>query len=224
MQHSQVLPVEYPIRCAWNLGGRKNGSRGPSIAAIHAEPLIITKLGTKGAGDLWRGEALCDCKHRQSITPSHSQVPITLYFMTHAYFCFYHALSNVCIRRARHATAKHGIWAQRAATVAVVFLLSYATAYGETFTIAHFPYYTHKVPLSPPPPGSILLYVCATLWQCAGIDAHTPGLRQPGPTLPPILADCTWQGDTPRTFQWVLVWLCPTRSPEEIHSRANEAA
>lgn len=27
------------------------------------------------------------------------QVPITLYFMTHAYFCFYHAVSNVLIRR-----------------------------------------------------------------------------------------------------------------------------
>lgn len=26
-----------------------------------------------------------------------------------------------------------------------VFLLSYATAYGETLTIAHFPYYTFKV-------------------------------------------------------------------------------
>jgi len=65
--------------------------------------------------------------------------------MTHAYFCFYHTLSNVCLRRARHLVARHGIWAERMATAAVVFLLSYATAYGETLTIAQFPYYTFKV-------------------------------------------------------------------------------
>lgn len=34
------------------------------------------------------------------------QVPITLYFMTHAYFCLYHALSNVLLRRLGHATAR----------------------------------------------------------------------------------------------------------------------
>jgi hypothetical protein len=72
-------------------------------------------------------------------------VPINLYFMTHAYFCFYHTLSNICIRRARHVVAKHGVWAKRLATAAVVFLLAYATAYGETLTIAQFPYYTFKV-------------------------------------------------------------------------------
>lgn len=75
------------------------------------------------------------------------QVPITLYFMTHAYFCFYHSLSNVCIRRARHAVSDLGPGARRLTTAVVVFLLAYATAYGETLTIAHFPYYTFKVKL-----------------------------------------------------------------------------
>ncbi|PSC68708.1 Cycloeucalenol cycloisomerase [Micractinium conductrix] len=78
--------------------------------------------------------------------PAHNlnQVPITLYLMTHAYFCLYHALANLVIRRARAAAARHGSAAQAAAEAVVVFALSYATAYGETLTIAHFPYYTFK--------------------------------------------------------------------------------
>jgi hypothetical protein len=40
------------------------------------------------------------------------QVPITLYLMTHAYFCLYHALSNLLIRRVRHALAGRGAVAQ----------------------------------------------------------------------------------------------------------------
>ena len=74
------------------------------------------------------------------------QVPIPLYFMTHAYFCFYHAISNVAMRVTRQATAKHGPVVQHLSTAATVFLLSYATAYMETLTIAHFPYYKFKVP------------------------------------------------------------------------------
>lgn len=133
------------------------------------------------------------------------QVPITLYFMTHAYFCLYHALSNMLIRRVRHALAARGPTAQvgrppaspaacgrlllcrqdnpctlpccskacrmpppgcrtlacrppwllaarppglppqAAAEAVLVFVLAYATAFGETLTIAHFPYYSFKV-------------------------------------------------------------------------------
>eukprot|EP00887_Chlorella_sp_A99_P005552 scaffold1.g5552.t1 len=74
----------------------------------------------------------------------HSLVPITLFLMTHAYFCLYHALSNLIIRRARAAAAAAGPAAQAAAEAAVVLALAYATAYGETLTIAHFPYYSFK--------------------------------------------------------------------------------
>ena len=73
------------------------------------------------------------------------QVPIPLYFMTHAYFCFYHALSNVAIRVTRHATARFGPVVQHLSTAVTVFLLSYATAFMETLTIAHFPYYKFQV-------------------------------------------------------------------------------
>ena len=73
------------------------------------------------------------------------QVPIPLYLMTHAYFCFYHAVSNVALRATRHLTAGRGPVVQHLTTALTVFLLAYATAYMETLTIAHFPYYKFKV-------------------------------------------------------------------------------
>lgn len=71
-----------------------------------------------------------------------NNVPITLYFMTHAYFCLYHSLSNLLIRRVRNATRAYGAVTQGSAEALVVFTLAYATAFGETLTISHFPYYT----------------------------------------------------------------------------------
>lgn len=78
--------------------------------------------------------------------PAHrlNEVPITLYFMTHAYFCLYHALANILIRRVRHAVAAYGSTAQAVAEAVLVFVLAYGTAFGETLTIAHFPYYSFK--------------------------------------------------------------------------------
>jgi len=69
------------------------------------------------------------------------QVPITLYFMTHAYFCFYHSISNLLIRRVRAAFKHFGKKVEYLSEALLVFLLSYITAYGETLTISHFPYY-----------------------------------------------------------------------------------
>ena len=62
--------------------------------------------------------------------------------MTHAYFCFYHAISNVTIRIVRRATHSMGGHAQNAASAAWIFVLAYVTAYMETLTIANFPYYS----------------------------------------------------------------------------------
>ena len=64
--------------------------------------------------------------------------------MTHAYFCLYHSLANVLIRRVRNALSSSGPLVQNAAEILVVFSLSYATAFGETLTIAHFPYYSFE--------------------------------------------------------------------------------
>ena len=73
------------------------------------------------------------------------QVPITLYFMTHAYFCFYHALSNVVLRRTLHAVQRYHTIVQWLLLALVIFILAYITALMETVTIAHFPYYRFKV-------------------------------------------------------------------------------
>ena len=92
-----------------------------------------------------------------------AQVPITLYFMTHAYFCFYHAVSNVLIRRLSHATQQWRPATRRVATAVLVFVLSYATAVTETLTIAHFPYYTFKVHATSCHPSSPALCFTARL-------------------------------------------------------------
>ena len=76
------------------------------------------------------------------------QVPITLYFMTHAYFCFYHALSNVVLRRTMYAVQQSPRICQWLSLATVVFVLAYITALMETVTIAHFPYYRFKVGMS----------------------------------------------------------------------------
>uniref|UniRef100_A0A061R6G1 Cycloeucalenol cycloisomerase n=1 Tax=Tetraselmis sp. GSL018 TaxID=582737 RepID=A0A061R6G1_9CHLO len=73
-----------------------------------------------------------------------NEVPICLYFMTHAYFCFYHSLSNVLLRRVRFAVSDKPAAVRWAASAALVFALAYATAYGETLTISAFPYYSFK--------------------------------------------------------------------------------
>ena len=72
-------------------------------------------------------------------------MPFCLYLMTHAYFCFYHCLANVLLRRLQHALKRHGKLAARAGMALLVFSLSYATAFAETATIANFPYYNFKV-------------------------------------------------------------------------------
>ncbi|KXZ42322.1 hypothetical protein GPECTOR_162g137 [Gonium pectorale] len=69
-------------------------------------------------------------------------VPICLYLMTHGYFCFYHAISNILIRRVQTGLLRSSALVRRSAMAFVVFTLAYATAYAETLTIAHFPYYT----------------------------------------------------------------------------------
>ena len=64
------------------------------------------------------------------------QIPLVMFLLTHAYFCLYHALSNIVIRRTLHATASWGVPASRVMAGVVIFLLAYVTALMETFTIS----------------------------------------------------------------------------------------
>ena len=66
------------------------------------------------------------------------QVPIPLYLLTHAYFCFYHVVANVTIRRIRHAVRPaFGRTASFVVEAAWIILLAYVTAFMETLTIAN---------------------------------------------------------------------------------------
>lgn len=73
------------------------------------------------------------------------QVPIPLYLMTHAYFCFYYAVANLAIRAARSAVQHLHPWMPAVAEGLAVFVLGYLMALGETVTIAHFPHYSFQV-------------------------------------------------------------------------------
>jgi cycloeucalenol cycloisomerase len=62
--------------------------------------------------------------------------------MTHAYFIFYHSMTNLILRRLRRALAAWSPAARMTITALVVFVLAYITAFMETFTISNFPYYS----------------------------------------------------------------------------------
>ena len=66
-----------------------------------------------------------------------AQIPIALFGITHAYFCLYHALSNLLIRRTLAEARARGFKFPWIAAGVVIFLLAYVTAFMETFTIAH---------------------------------------------------------------------------------------
>jgi len=73
-----------------------------------------------------------------------NDVPITCYLATHAYFIFYHSLTNLILRRLRRALAALPSAASVTITCLVILVLAYVTAFMETFTIANFPYYEFK--------------------------------------------------------------------------------
>ena len=81
----------------------------------------------------------------RQITPSKgpNDVPISMYLATHAYFCFYHSLTNVCIRRMRRtATFVRSTESQQLLLNSVfIGALAYVTAFMETKTIEGFQYW-----------------------------------------------------------------------------------
>jgi len=71
-----------------------------------------------------------------------NDVPIALYFMTHAYFMFYHVVSNCILRKARRAYKKNN--ARFVFECALICAAAYTTAFMESLTICGFPYYDFK--------------------------------------------------------------------------------
>jgi len=72
-----------------------------------------------------------------------NRVPVFLYLVTHAYFCFYHTITTITLRTYfNNQTVKS--WSRPVhwvVTVLVIFLMSYFTAFMEAFTISSVPYY-----------------------------------------------------------------------------------
>ena len=69
-------------------------------------------------------------------------VPIAMFFATHFYFTFYHALSNMVIRKI--VTSYDYTNTRTIFLATVIVLMSYVTAYMETLTISGFTCYTFK--------------------------------------------------------------------------------
>lgn len=68
-----------------------------------------------------------------------NDVPISMYLMTHAYFMFYHAMTNSILRKIKTSYEKDVFRDVFYATV--VAALAYTTAFMETLTICAFPYW-----------------------------------------------------------------------------------
>jgi len=72
-----------------------------------------------------------------------NRVPIMLYFITHAYFLFYHTCTTIALRRFWTSSllkkCNKSLWL--ILTILFIFLMSYFTAFMEAFTIQSVPYY-----------------------------------------------------------------------------------
>ncbi|KAL3699907.1 hypothetical protein R1sor_017929 [Riccia sorocarpa] len=70
-----------------------------------------------------------------------NHVPLTTFLLTHSYFLFYHMISNLTIRRLRHAIRDLPSPVRFLIQAVYIVGLSYVTALMEAVTIANFPYY-----------------------------------------------------------------------------------
>ena len=79
-----------------------------------------------------------------------NQVPFALYLITHAYFCMYHTLTTMLIRRIRTSPFySHAVVPLRTVGIfifnaALIFIMGVVTAFMETWTISSVPYYSHQ--------------------------------------------------------------------------------
>lgn len=123
-----------------------------------------------------------------------NNVPIPLYLMTHAYFCFYHVLSSLFLRRLRHSLSLSvtSPIVRTAVQVVWVVLFSYFTAFMETLTIANFPYYTFVDKASMYKYGSLFyaIYFFVTFPMFIRLD-ESPGVQWTlGRTVVDALGGC----------------------------------
>ena len=78
--------------------------------------------------------------------PSHrlNDVPLACYLITHAYFTMYFSVTNIIMRRVRTSMEQSPTWVRRSALLVLTLVLSYITAFMETYTIASYPDYSFQ--------------------------------------------------------------------------------
>jgi len=72
-----------------------------------------------------------------------NDVPIPLILITHSYFCTYHVISNLILRRLWRSLKKTDLVKSYVIVSIVIILLSWFIAFLEAFSIQQFPYYTY---------------------------------------------------------------------------------
>ena len=86
-----------------------------------------------------------------------NEVPIVMFLMTHPYFCSYHVLAAMIIRRT-------GVHASCLRYVIAVLLMAYVTAFLETWSIAAYPHYVCPSLTSPVDPQVVSHRAFPTGW------------------------------------------------------------
>lgn len=73
-----------------------------------------------------------------------NDVPFFLYLITHAYFCSYHTVSTILLRRFWTSSwyPSNGVLRFIVSSL-LIFVMSVITAFMETYTISEVPYYSH---------------------------------------------------------------------------------
>lgn len=99
-------------------------------------------------------------------------VPLCMYLLTHPYFCSYHILATVIQRRLGLLSPN----TSQAVRSSAVLLLSYTTAFLETWSISAFPHYTYPDPHQMYTVGSAFyaLFFIVTYHMFPSIDSSAP--------------------------------------------------
>eukprot|EP01089_Gocevia_fonbrunei_P019021 TRINITY_DN6588_c0_g1_i2.p1 TRINITY_DN6588_c0_g1~~TRINITY_DN6588_c0_g1_i2.p1 ORF type:complete len:224 (-),score=23.42 TRINITY_DN6588_c0_g1_i2:66-737(-) len=71
-------------------------------------------------------------------------IPFFLYLITHAYFISYHTVSTIILRKFWNVCKPKSSIISFITSALFIFILSYITAFMESFTIAEVPYYSFK--------------------------------------------------------------------------------
>jgi len=126
---------------AWPLMFPSAADRGRALGARYIIKANVWIGVFSFIGNYWYTHYFYNVLKADYTFPAHrlNDVPISMYLMTHAYFMFYHVLSNAALRRIRTGYVNNA--ARFVFECAAVGAMAYTTAFMESLTICGFPYY-----------------------------------------------------------------------------------